>query len=57
MYLRALLGWHNIYNLTTCNISEELWDVHDYPVSKGGDGFPLHMVHYTCPACRKRFMI
>ena len=57
MFLRWWIGWHSIYNLTTCNISQELWEAHDYKVHKGGDGVPNCWYVYTCPACGKDFQI
>ncbi|MFA5166690.1 MAG: hypothetical protein WC449_05395 [Candidatus Paceibacterota bacterium] len=57
LWLRALIGYHNIFNGTTCEISERLWDVHDYHVEKGGDGIPTHFHYYECPNCGNTFII
>lgn len=57
LYLRALFNIHNIHNGTTCEISERLWEVHDYPKHKGGDGTPTHWHEYKCPKCGKVFEI
>jgi hypothetical protein len=40
-----------------CWFSARLWDIHDYPVRKGGDGFPSHFYTYTCHRCGRRFGI
>lgn len=57
LQLRALFGWHNVDDGSTCEISRELFDVHDYPVEKGGDGYPSHFTPYYCHKCGKRFWI
>ena len=57
LFLRAIFGIHNIHDGSTCEISEKLWDVHDYPVDKGGDGDPTHFYFYKCPKCGKEFEI
>jgi hypothetical protein len=54
---RILFGFHSIKDGSTCELSEQLWDCHDYHKSKGGDGFPSHFHEYTCPKCNKRFSI
>lgn len=55
--LRVLFGWHSIYDGSTCRLSEGRRDVHDYHVSKGGDGRPEHFRSYKCTKCGKRFQI
>ena len=40
-----------------CDASTGAKDYHDYPVDKGGDGFPSHFHEYTCWNCGKRFYI
>lgn len=35
----------------------KFWDLHDYPLSKGGDGIPTHFFTYVCWNCGKRFRI
>lgn len=57
LYVRAFLGLHNIHDGSTCEVSAELWDVHDYPKNKGGDGFPGMGEIYQCPKCGKKFGI
>lgn len=55
--LRLITGFHNVYNGTTCDISEHLEPCHDYQVHKGGDGEPTHFHIYTCWKCGKDFII
>ena len=40
-----------------CWFSKRFWDVHDYPVNKGGDGAPNHFHEYECHNCGKKFTI
>ena len=39
--------------------SQNVFDIHDYPVKKGGNGIPDHFTEYECPYCKKnlRFKI
>ncbi len=49
-----------IHNGAVCRLSARipwLFDLHDYPERKGGDGHPCHMYTYTCPNCGKEFGI
>lgn len=55
--IRAALGLHSVDDGSTCRISQSLWDVHDYPKSKGGDGIPSHFHEYECRRCGKKFLI
>lgn len=57
LLLRAIFGLHNVEDGTTCEISRVLWDVHDYPVNRGGDGTPSHFHTYQCPRCKEYFSI
>ena len=57
MFFRAITGVHDIETGTTCEISENLWDVHDYYEATGGDGYPDHGKVYKCPKCGKEFTI
>lgn len=57
LFIRAVTGLHSIEDGTTCEISEKLWNVHDYKKTKGGDGVPSHFYDYTCPNCGKKFTI
>lgn len=41
----------------TCWFSRHFWDIHDYPVRKGGDGIPSHFYTYKCWNCGKEFGI
>lgn len=38
-----------------CWFSSHFWDVHDFPVEFGGDGFPSHFHTYKCNNCKKEF--
>jgi hypothetical protein len=40
-----------------CWFSNNFWDIHDYPVQRGGDGFPSHFFQYQCWHCGKEFGI
>lgn len=50
--LRKLIKLEDI-----CWFSGIFWDVHDYPVEFGGDGYPTHFYEYTCSRCQKKFNI
>ena len=45
------------YKSFTCWFSWNIWDIHDYPKSKGGDGEPKHFYTYNCHMCEKEFTI
>ena len=55
--VRCLTGVHNVNDGSTCRISKTHWDVHDYPIRKGGDGYPSHFYNYECPKCKCNFTI
>lgn len=40
-----------------CWFSRKFFDIHDYPVSMGGDGLPSHFHTYQCHRCKKEFTI
>jgi len=40
-----------------CWWSKHFFDIHDYHVGKGGDGFPSHFYEYKCNRCGKTFTI
>jgi hypothetical protein len=40
-----------------CTFSQEYFDIHDYQVSKGGDGYPSHFYTYKCYHCGKEYGI
>jgi len=40
-----------------CWFSRRFWDIHDYPVRKGGNGTPSHFYTYRCWNCGKEFGI
>jgi hypothetical protein len=45
----------SIWRGSTCWFSKWFWDIHDYPVNKGGNGSPLVDTTHTCPRCGKVF--
>jgi hypothetical protein len=57
LLLRALTGFHNTEDGSTCEVSRVWWDVHDYFEHKGGDGYPSHFFHYDCTNCGTEFSI
>jgi len=57
LLVKCLFNHHNINDGTTCEISRLFWDVHDYKITKGGDGVPRHFYIYVCPQCGKTFGI
>lgn len=40
-----------------CWFSKHVFDIHDYPVSFGGNGEPWHFYTYTCWNCGMKFGI
>ena len=56
-FIEGVLGFGNIKDGGVCWFSNKFWDVHDYHLSKGGDGTPSHFHEYTCPNCKKKFGI
>lgn len=55
--IKVLLRLGSIADGSTCWFSRKLWDVHDYPKHKGGDGIPTHFFTYKCSKCGKQFSI
>lgn len=53
--VRLSLGFSKIPEI--CENSTGSKDYHDYPVSKGGNGYPSHLLTYQCWKCGKRFEI
>jgi hypothetical protein len=56
-FLLCILGLGRVSDGSVCEFSRRFFDVHDYHVIKGGDGFPSHFHEYTCSACHKKFFI
>ncbi len=56
-FLKVLFGFGSVRDGSICWFSREFLDVHDYPVKKGGDGYPSHFYYYTCWRCGNKFMI
>ena len=57
LIIKWVLGTHTIYDGSTCEISERLFEAHDYHKDKGGDDIPRHNYEYKCPKCGKSFTI
>lgn len=56
LFLRGIFNpWIRVPDV--CVFSALWWDIHDYPVSKGGDGMPSHFYQYTCWKCHHLFTI
>lgn len=56
-FLKCLFGFGSIEDGSICRFSKRWFGVHDYPVHKGGDGYPKHFYEYVCPKCGKAFGI
>jgi len=56
-FIKCPLGFCNIKDGSVCWFSANYWDVHDYHISKGGDGIPSHFFEFICPNCNKKFSI
>lgn len=54
---RILFDIHSIKDDSTCKLSQKYWNVHDYNLSKGGDGQPSHFHEYNCSKCGEKFEI
>ena len=54
LFLKGFLGVDLTIN-EVCAFSQQFWDIHDYPIKKGGDGSPSHFYPYTCWHCGKQF--
>lgn len=55
--IKSFLGFGNVEDASICWFSKRFFDVHDYPVSKGGDGIPSHFYKYQCWECGAKFDI
>ena len=40
-----------------CWFSRKFFNIHDYPRSYGGDGYPSHFYTYRCWNCGRKFGI
>jgi hypothetical protein len=56
-WLRVLFGLHSVRDGSTCRLSREIRNVHDYPEHKGGDGTPSHFYTYKCSRCGQEFTV
>lgn len=57
LWAKFLTGKLTIHKGELCEFSKRFWDIHDYPLNKGGTGTPDHYITYTCPFCKKEFKI
>lgn len=57
LLLKYVLGKLTIHKGELCEFSKRFFDIHDYPLSKGGDGVSNHFKTYECPYCKKEFTI
>ncbi|PRY29794.1 hypothetical protein CLV58_12556 [Spirosoma oryzae] len=55
--IKCLLGLGSIRDGSICWFSRTFFDVHDYPLDKGGSGYPDHFFSHQCPSCNKSFFI
>lgn len=56
-FIKCLMGFGSVKDGSTCWFSNKFFDKHDYPISKGGDGYPAHFHEYECYCCHKKFYI
>lgn len=56
-FVKCLLGFGSIKDDSICWFSNKFFDIHDYPINKGGDGTPSHFYVYKCSKCGKSFII
>lgn len=54
-YAKGVMGLLKVPDV--CTFSQEYFDIHDYQVSKGGDGYPSHFYTYKCYHCGKEYGI
>lgn len=55
--MKILFGLGTINDGSICWFSRKFYDVHDYPLDKGGNGHPWHFYKYECPNCGAKFGI
>ena len=51
LWTKFILNKLTIHKGELCEFSKRYWDIHDYPLSKGGDGISDHFKIYKCPYC------
>lgn len=56
-WIRMFCDCGSVNDGSVCEFSRKYFDVHDYPIDKGGDGIPSHFHVYTCQHCGKSFSI
>ena len=54
---KYFLGQLTVKDGSLCKFSKTFFDIHDYPISKGGTGIPDHYIQYECPYCKTKFKI
>lgn len=57
LYILFITPFINVHISLICWFSVNFWDIHDYPVERGGNGVPCHFFKYECWHCRKKFGI
>ena len=55
--IKCFTGFGNVEDGSICWFSKKFYDVHDYPIHKGGSGVPDHNYNYQCRECGKEFRI
>ena len=55
--IKCFVGFGSIEDGSICWFSKRFFDVHDYHIHKGGDGYPVHFYEYKCPVCDKLFYV
>lgn len=56
-FIKCLFSFGSIKDNSICWFSAKFWDIHDYKINQGGDGYPTHFFEYTCPNCLTKFTI
>lgn len=56
-YIKCSFGFGSVNDGSICWFSRKYYDVHDYPIHKGGDDYPTHFIKYTCHKCGEDFGI
>jgi len=56
-FIKCVMGFGSVKDGSTCWFSKKFFDIHDFYVSKGGDGYPSSFYSYQCSRCEKEFYI
>lgn len=57
LWAKFLTGKLTIHKGELCEFSKRFWDIHDYPLNKGGNGIKNDNITYICPYCNKAFKL